>query len=513
MAGENKLGISVLWKTEDWLAVWLGFLIIILILGGLTVTLPRFKWTTDGEFAQLAERKSPEVAAFIGQATQKGEAGVATAAALLQTALSGKDRKAVGDAAKAMGDAAKAATDKDIKKKGGEIAKTLGDNAGALPGKVFAAGNLTASLTLLVGLLVVASVGVVLLGRNIGSFLTGFPVVFVLAWLAQFIAGNFTINDLGIEYVLWCLFLGLAVSNVAGLPQWLRPAVQTEYYIKTGLVILGAGILFGEIVQAGLYAIVQALLVITVVWYFTFWLCKKLDIDDEFSAMLSSAVSICGVSAAIATSGAVRGDPKKLSYVTSIVLICAVPMMVLQPLIAKTTGMPDLVAGAWMGGTLDTSGSVVAAGALVSETAMKIGVIVKMGQNVFIGFAAFFLAVWWAYKESARQPGGEKPSAMEIWDRFPKFVLGFMAASVLFSFFLPGTMVSATKSTLSGLRTWWFALAFTCIGLETRFSELASLGGGKPALAFLIGQGVNIIWTLVLAYLIFGGMLFPPPPM
>ncbi|MBG3876163.1 putative sulfate exporter family transporter [Desulfovibrio oxamicus] len=513
MAGENKLGISVLWKTEDWLAVWLGFLIIILILGGLTVTLPKFKWTTDGEFAQLAEGKAPEVTAFALQATQKGETGVATSAALLQTALAGKDRKAVGDAAKALADAAKAAKDKDIKKKGGAIAKLLGDNAGALLPKVFAAANLTGSLILLVGLLAVASLGIVLLGRNIGSFLVGFPAVFVLAWLAQFIAGNFTINDYGIEYVLWCLFLGLIVSNVLGLPQWMRPAVQTEYYIKTGLVILGAGILFGEIVQAGMYAIVQALLVITVVWYFTFWLCKKLDIDDEFSAMLSSAVSICGVSAAIATSGAVRGDPKKLSYVTSVVLICAVPMMVLQPIIAKMTGMPDLVAGAWMGGTLDTSGSVVAAGALVSETAMKIGVIVKMGQNVFIGFAAFFLAVWWAYKESAHLPGGQKPSAMEIWDRFPKFVLGFMAASVLFSFFLPGDMVNATKSTLSGLRTWWFALAFTCIGLETRFSELASLGGGKPALAFVIGQGVNIIWTLVLAYLIFGGALFPPPPM
>lgn len=513
MAGENKLGISVLWKTEDWLAVWLGFLIIILILGGLTVTLPKFKWTTDGEFAQLAEGKAPEVTAFALQATTKGEAGVATSAALLQAALAGKDRKAVGDAAKAMGEAAKAAKDKDIKKKGGEIAKFLGDNAGALLPKVFAAANLTGSLTLLVGLLAVASLGIVLLGRDIGSFLLGFPAVFVLAWLAQFIAGNFTINDYGIEYVLWCLFLGLAVSNILGLPQWMRPAVQTEYYIKTGLVILGAGILFGEIVQAGMYAIVQALLVIVVVWYFTFWLCKKLDIDDEFSAMLSSAVSICGVSAAIATSGAVRGDPKKLSYVTSVVLICAVPMMVLQPIIAKMTGMPDLVAGAWMGGTLDTSGSVVAAGALVSETAMKIGVIVKMGQNVFIGFAAFFLAVWWAYKESAHLPGGAKPSAMEIWDRFPKFVLGFMAASVLFSFFLPDAMVSATKSTLSGLRTWWFALAFTCIGLETRFSELASLGGGKPALAFVVGQGVNIIWTLVLAYLIFGGTLFPPPPM
>jgi uncharacterized membrane protein YadS len=100
---------------------------------------------------------------------------------------------------------------------------------------------------------------------------------------------------------------------------------------------------------------------------------------------------------------------------------------------------------------------------------------------------------------------------MEIWFRFPKFVVGFMVASLLFSFVLSPETVNATKGMLGGLRTWWFALAFTSIGLETRFGELAKLGGGRPALAFLIGQGFNIIWTLILAYLIFGGVFFPAP--
>jgi uncharacterized membrane protein YadS len=133
-----------------------------------------------------------------------------------------------------------------------------------------------------------------------------------------------------------------------------------------------------------------------------------------------------------------------------------------------------------------------------------------MSQNVLIGFAAFILAVVWAFKGAAG-PGVEKPGLMEIWFRFPKFVLGFMIASVVFSFVLDPKTVSATKGMLGGLRTWWFALAFTSIGLETKFSDLAKLGGGRPALAFLIGQGFNIIWTLILAYLIFGGYLFPPP--
>jgi uncharacterized integral membrane protein (TIGR00698 family) len=349
------------------------------------------------------------------------------------------------------------------------------------------------------------------MGEKVGLFMVGFPVVYILAWIAQYLAGNFTVNYYGLEYVLWCLVIGLVISNIVGVPSWLKPAVKTEFYIKTGLVILGSGILFGEIVQAGAYGIVQGILVVSVIWYACFWICKKMGIDDEFAAMLSSGVSICGVSAAIATSGAIKGDPKKLSYVTSIVLICAVPMLVLQPMICKKLGMSEVVAGAWIGGTLDTSGSVVAASALVGEIALKIGVIVKMSQNVLIGFAAFILSIVWTFKKAAEVPGGEKPSAMEIWFRFPKFVLGFMIASVVFSFLLSPGIVNTVKGPLGALRTMWFALAFTCIGLETRFADLVEMGGGKPALAFVLAQGLNIIWTLILAYLIFGGVFFAPP--
>ena len=286
-------------------------------------------------------------------------------------------------------------------------------------------------------------------------------------------------------------------------------AIRTEYYIKTGLVILGAGILFFEILQAGALGIVQALLVVAVIWYICFWLSKKFRVDDEFAVMLSSAVSICGVSAAIAACGAIQGDKKKLSYVTSLVLIVAVPMMVLMPWIAKAFEMPDVVAGAWLGGTLDTSGSVVAAGALISEPAMKAGVIVKFSQNVLIGVAAFLISLWWTFKKGAEK--GERPSAGVIWERFPKFVLGFLIASVVFSFLIDEATVNATKGTLAGLRVIWFGRAFTCIGLETRFTELVSMEGGRPAAAFLVAQAANVIWTLLLAYLLFGGVLFSVP--
>ena len=267
--------------------------------------------------------------------------------------------------------------------------------------------------------------------------------------------------------------------------------------------------LFYEILQAGAVGIVQALLVVFVVWYSCWWLAKKLRVDDEFAAMLSTAVSICGVSAAIAACGAIQGDKKKLSYVTSLVLIVAAPMMVIMPWMVKALSIPDIVGGAWLGGTLDTSGSVVAAGALISEQAMKAGVIVKFSQNALIGVAAFILSVWWTVKKGAEK--GEMPSAGVIWERFPKFVLGFLVASFVFSFFLDAKLVGDTKGLFAALRTVWFALAFICIGLETRFTDMVAMEGGRPAVAFLGAQAFNVIWTLLLAYLLFGGIVFPVP--
>ena len=512
MAGQEPKGLALLWKTEDWLAVWVGFLIIIMILAGLTLKSPKFKWATDGEFATYSKETAPALDKLAAAAGEKQEAALQTETAALKTALGAGDRKAAGDAAKKFLETAKAVKDEGLKKKAEKLGKDISSQAGGLLGKVFAGDNIMAAIVIGIAYLILTLIALSFMGENAAKIAVGFPVVFIIAWFGQLIAGNYTINNTyGIEYVIWCLVIGLFVSNVIGLPAWLKPAVRTEFFIKSGLVVLGSGILFGEIVQAGFYGIVQAVLVVAAVWYFTWWVAKKMNVDDEFAAVLSSAVSICGVSAAIATGGAIKADSKKISYVTSIVLICAIPMMILQPMIAKWVGMSDIVAGAWLGGTLDTSGSVVAAGELISPIAMKTGVIVKMSQNVLIGFAAFILSIVWTLKACKIGGNQETPSAMEIWDRFPKFVLGFIVASLLFSFVVSPATVSAVKGTLGGLRTWWFALAFTCIGLETHFGDLAKMQGGRPAGAFLIGQAFNVFWTLLLAWLIFGGVIFPVP--
>jgi uncharacterized membrane protein YadS len=241
--------------------------------------------------------------------------------------------------------------------------------------------------------------------------------------------------------------------------------------------------------------------VVFAVWQFSFWICRIFKVEDELRAMLSSAVAICGVSAAIATAGAIKGDGKKLSYVISLVLITAIPMMIFMPYIAQALHLPDEVAGAWLGGTIDTTGAVVAAGKIMGEKALLFATVVKFSQNVLLGVAAFIISVYWAYTKNETQ---ERPSASTIWKRFPKFVLGFIAASLIFSFVISAETATAVKGTLKELQTFWFAMAFICIGLETKFEDIFKLDGGRPAFAFLIAQLFNVIFTLAVAWIIFG---------
>lgn len=380
---------------------------------------------------------------------------------------------------------------------------------GATLGRVLSPANLGAALTFGAYLLVLSALGLRMMGGPVRAYIVGFPVVFALAWLSLFLEGASAIQAWGLEYVIFGLAIGLLISNTVGVPDWLREALRTEYYIKTGLVLMGATILFGGILRAGLFGLVQALLVIVVIWYAGFWIAKRLRVDDELATMLATAVSICGVSAAIAACGAIQGDRRKLSYVTSLVLIVAVPMMIVMPWAVGAFGIPDLVGGAWVGGTIDTSGAVVAAGELISEPAMNAAVIVKFSQNALLGVAAFAISVWWAVRQG--KAAGTRPSARLIWDRFPKFVIGFVAASVFFSFVLSGGVVADTAGLVRGLRTWWFALAFVCIGLETRVADIVGLDNGRPASAFLVAQALNVLWTLVVAWLLFGGVLMPAP--
>jgi uncharacterized integral membrane protein (TIGR00698 family) len=506
----TKQGIdwTTLWKKDDWMSVWIGFLILIVFIAGLTFKLPSWKWMTDGAFSEKIGGFQKKAESIAKDAEAKGDAAVMTESGALKAALGAGDRQAIGAAAAKLEKAAAGSADKDVKKTADKLGKDIKGDAGVTSGKVFSGENMARCLYLFIGMWILGALGLACMGMSVGKFTAGFPIVFILSALSFFVAGNTAVSYYGLEVVFWALIFGLIISNTVGVPDWLKTAIKTEFFIKIGLVLLGAEVLFTTVAKVGAYGMLQAVIVIFAVFYVCFWVAKKLGLDDEFASILGTAVSICGVSAAIAAGGAVKGDQKKVSHTISLVLLCAIPMLIFQPLIAKWVGMAPAVAGAWIGGTIDTTGAVVAAGAIAGPQAMEVAVVVKMAQNVLIGLAAFLLALWFTFKGKEI---GEKPGAMEIWFRFPKFVVGFIAASVLFSFFLSDATVKAVTSITPGLRGWWFTLAFLCIGLETKFSELVSMGGGRPAAAFLIAQAFNIIWTLIFAYLIFGGILFGLP--
>ena len=350
---------------------------------------------------------------------------------------------------------------------------------------------------------VLAYLGYLFMGnKDKGQFFISFAFIYVLAQLASYLSALAPIKTIGLESVFFAVLIGLIIRNTVGLPKILESAVRSEYYIKAGLVILGSSILFKEIMRAGALGMVQALIVVLAVWYFSFWIATKaFKIDKEMSMLLSSSVSICGVSAAIATSGAIKGDPKKLSFVISLVLIVAIPMMYLLPYLANLMGLSQEVAGAWLGGTIDTTAAVVASGKFIGETAEQYSVIIKSAQNVLLGLAAFVISIYWSYKGTNNEI---RPTGKILWDRFPKFVLGFLVASLIFSLaFDMDTGKELSRIANRGSRELLFSLAFICIGLETDFRYIFKKENSRYIWSFISAQTFNVIITLVVAWLLF----------
>lgn len=371
--------------------------------------------------------------------------------------------------------------------------------------KVFAMDNITHTIYVFAFMFILVIIAGVLSGKKIKSVLISFPVIYFLTLLAMVVGGNKFLNNWGFETVIFSLLLGLFISNVFGIPQWLKEALSSELFVKIGLVVMGASVLFSDLMKSGSLGLIQAVVVIFVVWNFCFWLCRKLKVDKDMAAILSSAVSICGVSAAIATAGAISGDKKKLSYAVSLVMVVAVPMIIVMPILANWLGLSETLAGAWIGGTIDTTGAVAATGQIYGEEALKISAIVKFSQNILLGIAAFVISIYWAYsKKGENNDRPERPTLRVIWDRFPKFVVGFIVASLVFSFFVSPEVIESTKPMLKSLKGIWFALAFTSIGLETNFKSLITSSNRRSTYAFVGAQLFNIVFTLLVAWVVFG---------
>jgi uncharacterized membrane protein YadS len=369
----------------------------------------------------------------------------------------------------------------------------------------------------LIGLVVIFAilfgVGKQVMGESFAAFGKGFGFVFAIAILAFLCSGQATLKAYGIGYAAWAIAIGLLISNTVGTPRWVKPAVQTEFFIKTGLVLLGAEILFSKILAIGVPGIFVAWVVTPIVLVSTYIFGQKVvKIPSKtLNITISADMSVCGVSAAIATASACRAKKEELTLAVGLSLVFTSIMMIVMPAFIKAVGMPEILGGAWMGGTIDATGAVAAAGAFLGEKALYTAATIKMIQNVLIGVIAFFVAWFWVVKVDRQE--GQKVSPSEIWTRFPKFVIGFIGASIIFSF-IYGSLGPDTgyimidqgviKGLTKNLRGWLFCLAFVSIGLATDFRELKSyFKGGKPLILYVCGQSFNLALTLILAYIMF----------
>jgi len=342
-------------------------------------------------------------------------------------------------------------------------------------------------------------------------------IVLGLSGLARFLDLNVPVWAKGtawegaakaIEFPIYAIAIGLlggAVLVALGVRDRVNAAFRTEFFIKTGLVLLGASINLSIIVKYLGSSVVQALIVVTSVFLFTWFLAGLLGLEPKLRALLASALSICGVSAAIAAAGAVQARKEDLAYTTGLVILFAVPSIFIQPWLAAQLGLSQVVAGAWIGGNIDTTAAVTAAGAIVGKDALDIASIVKSTQNALIGVVAFLLALYYVTRVE-RLPGSARPRPIEIWHRFPKFVLGFVLASIVTTWWL-GTVDDATgKSAIAvanTLRIWFFVLAFVCIGLEFRVGRVRE-AGWRPLAVFAAATVFNLVLTLIVASILFG---------
>ena len=357
---------------------------------------------------------------------------------------------------------------------------------------------------------VLTAIAMQLRGDSASQFLAAFPFVFVLATLAYVLAGQSVVRAYNLEYALWAIAAGMLISNTVGTPRFAQPAILTEFFIKTGLVLLGAEVLVSRLLALGIPGVFVAWVVTPVVLISTYIFGQKvLKIESKSLNMVICAdMSVCGVSAAIASAAACKAKKEELSLAIGMSLSFTVIMMVVLPAIIKAVGMGEVLGGAWLGGTIDSTGAVAAAGAALGDRALEVAATIKMIQNILIGVTAFGIATYWVtYVE---KDAGTQPSVMEIWRRFPKFVIGFVVASIVFSVLYsvlpdgPEVVTAMIKGSTKTLRGWFFCLAFVCIGLATNIRELAPyFRGGKPLILYICGQSLNICLTLFMAWLMF----------
>jgi uncharacterized integral membrane protein (TIGR00698 family) len=362
------------------------------------------------------------------------------------------------------------------------------------------------------------------IGQRPKAFIPSFLLIYVLSVLILAVGNWDQSQHYNIEPPLLALALGLVISNLTGLSRQLEEGFRVEFYIKLGIVLLGATLPFTLIIWAGPVAILQASIVSITTFLVIFFVARRLGLDRRLAATLGAGGAVCGVSAAIAVAGAVRAKKEHPPIAITLVIFWAIIMIFALPLISRGLRLPAGVGGAWIGTSefADAAGLAAAQsyGGLAGpatgisgtadQTLASYTLIKVIGRDVWIGIWAFVLAII-AVTRWERSEADAKAQAAQIWWRFPKFVIGFLVASVLTTLIVRGYVLAdynklvkpSLIAPITALRTWAFTFSFLSIGLTTRFRELAA-AGSKPFVAFTAGVIVNVILGYIMSVLVFG---------
>ncbi|AEG61154.1 YeiH family protein [Desulforamulus ruminis] len=359
--------------------------------------------------------------------------------------------------------------------------------------------------------LAIFSLAVKILGHPLNQFIPGFTFVFVMSVIISVFGAWDMAVKYNLEAPLVALGVGMIISNTLPIPRWLEAALRTEFYVKVGIVLLGATLPFTLIVQAGPLAFGQATLIAVTTFLTIYWAGTRLfGLDRRFAATLGAGGSICGVSASIAIGGAVKAEKQHVSVSISLVVVWAIIMIYSLPILIKIFDIPSGPAGAWIGTSEFADAAGIAAAAAINEQAIATFTLMKVvGRDMFVGIWCFILALISITKWEKREDG-TKPDAKEIWYRFPKFVIGFFIASALVTLVITSVDADSAKAItdsvikpLKTLRTWAFIFCFFAIGLTTRFRELTAVGW-RPFAAFTTGVLINVPLGYILSVLVFG---------
>ncbi|HEV7581001.1 MAG TPA: YeiH family protein [Mycobacterium sp.] len=291
-----------------------------------------------------------------------------------------------------------------------------------------------------------------------------------------------------IEYVLWAIVIGLLITNTIGLHRIFRPGVQTyEFWLKVGIVVLGARFVLGDVAKLGAISLVQILVDMTIAGTVIIVVARAFGLSGKLGSLLAIGTSICGVSAIVAAKGAIRARNADVSYaIAAILALGAVSLFVLPPL-GHAIGLTDHEFGLWAGLSVDNTAETTATGYLFSDHAGKIAVLVKSTRNALIGFVVLGFALYWAARGEADEIApGAKAKAAFIWQKFPKFVLGFLAVSAIAT---AGWLTKGQTANLANVSKWAFLLTFAGVGLNTDFRQIARTGW-RPLVVAVIGLTV-----------------------